>query len=49
MTSASPWEARPATGLTLARPIYVDDKADYYLIANDLPKFPTFDQPLDPD
>ena len=36
------------TGLTLASHIFVDDKADYYEIADDLPKFAGFDQPIDP-
>ena len=37
------------TGLTLASHIYADEKADYYDIADGLPKFAGFDQALDPD
>jgi len=34
------------TGLTLAGHIFVDDKADYYDIQDDLPKFAGADQPI---
>ncbi len=32
------------TGLTLAKHIFVDEKADYYEIGDDLPKFKGFDR-----
>lgn len=35
------------TGLTLARHIFVDEKADYYELEDDLPKFAGYDTPLD--
>ncbi len=37
------------TGLTLARHIFVDEKADYYEIDDDLPKFANYDRPLGSD
>ncbi|NBC34531.1 MAG: GFA family protein [Alphaproteobacteria bacterium] len=36
----------PPTGLKLAGHIFVDDKADYYEITDDLPKFAGFDKPI---
>ena len=35
------------TGLRLASHIFVDEKADYYEIEDDLPKFAGYDTPLD--
>lgn len=35
------------TGLTLASHIFVDEKADYYDMGDDLPKFAGFDRALD--
>lgn len=37
------------TGLKLARHIFVEDKADYYEIHDDLPKFVGLDTPVDAD
>ena len=34
------------TGLTLAKHIFVDEKADYYEIGDDLPKFASYDRAL---
>ena len=35
------------TGLQLASHIFVDEKADYYEIEDELPKFAGYDTPLD--
>ena len=37
------------TGLALASHIFVDDKADYYEIDDQLPKFASYDRPLTPE
>ena len=36
------------TGLTLTSHIFVDAKADYYEIEDDLPKFAGYDRPIEP-
>ena len=36
------------TGLKLAKHIFVDEKADYYEIEDDLPKYARYDEPLEP-
>lgn len=37
------------TGLAIKKHIYVDEKADYYVIDDQLPKFAGYDQPLTPE